>query len=91
MANFQPGDFEAMGAVQGMNETYGAPPIEGMRIGQRATYRPTRNSETATAGEIISGIVVRRDDGDETYHIAEHVPGNGRRVHIAKQGEVSPF
>ena len=91
MSSFQPGDFEAMGAVQGMNQTYGAMPIEGMRIGQRATYRPERDTETATAGDIISGIVVRRDDGDETYHIAEHVPGNGRRVHIAKQGDVSPF
>lgn len=82
---WMPHDTEAAAAIGGMTDTYGLPAIpEGLRIGQRATWRPDDGQEAA-------GIVIDRDDLEGTYLLAIHVPGHGRVIREAKQDDVTPF
>lgn len=83
--DIQPHDLEAAAAIGGMADTYGLPAIpEGLRIGQRATWRPDDGQEA-------TGIVIDRDETEGTYLLAIHVPGHGRVIREAKADDVSPF
>ena len=83
--DIQPHDLEAAAAIGGMADIYGQPATpEGMRIGQRATWRPDDGQEA-------TGIVIDRDDAEGTYLLAIHVPGHGRVIREAKADDVSPF
>ena len=81
MFDFHNGDLEAAGAIAGMRDTYGSPPT-GMTVGQRCTWHTTK-------GDDINGIVIARNEN--TLIIAEHVPGQGRRIHQANADEVAAF
>ena len=81
MTDFQNGDLEAAGAIAGMRDTYGTPPT-GMSVGQRCTWHTQE-------GEHINGIIIGKCE--KTLIIAEHVPGQGRRIHEAHADEVAAF
>ena len=84
-----PGDAEYLGAVTGMQETYGGRPQ--IRDGTLVnTYAVGDRIAWLEKGETLKGVVVEQLTED-TYHVRRHVPDQGNKHYAVHADDAVPF
>ena len=75
---------EYAGAVAGMADTYGARPQE-FAVGDSLTIRVPGTVNTTARATVIEVL------SENTYHVAAHLPGQGRQHFAVTPDDVLPF
>lgn len=84
MFSTDPHHNEYLAAVAGMTDTYGARPQE-FAVGDSITIRVPGTENTTARATVIEVL------NETTYHVAAHLPGQGRQHFAVTPDDVMPF